>query len=287
MYPKPWEEVGLFCPENQPYHQPHPMPWYTGESVFAEHPGYHAGHMIDGKFHPSETAQVYPPEGASFYHIVIPESNAHQPPLLIIGDTLTSPAARQEQVRRIMLAEDGCVNYVNYDVHAVYMMTRKPDDTFLYYEVEPQGRIWCDPEMPLPHHTSGELQGWHWCCDSASIVDRNIPLENMVYELSTKYPVGSWSEDSQDITDRILQASGVMNVDEHPAKLEQFEHDFREKIQEILYRYKNSDASIILHHPAVLLVFERLEHDRFSLKESWNNLLPNDEFEILQSIWGK
>lgn len=286
MYPKPWEEVGLFCPENQPYHQPHPVPWYTGESVFANHWYYHAGHMNNGKFIKVENARIYPPADALFYHIVMPESVEQESSLLNIGDTLTSPAARQEQVRRIMLAEDGCVNYVNYDVHAVYMMTRKPDDTFLYYEVEPQGRIWCDPEMPPPHHTSGELQGWHWCCDSVIIVDRNIPLENMIHSLSANYPVSTWSENSQGITDRILQASGVMNVDKHPEKLEQFEKDFREKIQDILYRYKNSDASVILHHPAVLLVFERLEHDVFSLKESWSNMLPYDEFETLQAIWG-
>lgn len=148
---QPWSvHFGLNCPEGKVYHQPHPTPWWSGESVFA----------LEGQ-------RYRQPEGP-FYHAVIhPNSlSGENGEVLQPGDYLLSPAQRQVEVRRIegRIAEDGCIAYTNYDVHAVYVSTRRrsaslPGST--YYEVEPEGLLWPDPERPIRED---------WCCVRAKIV---------------------------------------------------------------------------------------------------------------------
>lgn len=148
---QPWSvHFGLKCPTDNSFHQPHPTPWWSGESVFA----------LEGQ-------RYRQPEGP-FYHVLLyPNSlSGENGEVLQPEDYLLSPAQRQVEVRRIegRIAEDGCIAYTNYDVHAVYVSTRRPPASVpgtTYYEVEPEGLLWPDPERPIRED---------WCCARAKIV---------------------------------------------------------------------------------------------------------------------
>ena len=141
----PWElYFGLKCPTGNIYHQPHPDPWWSGESVFA----------VEGQL-------LSQPVGP-FYHGIIRPDWSHE--ILGPGDYLLSPAERRVAVPRIAarLASDGCIDYKNYDVHGVYVTTRLSVMAGIdYYEVEPEGLLWPDPEVPIRDD---------WCCSRARII---------------------------------------------------------------------------------------------------------------------
>lgn len=150
---EPWRDAGLTCPTGDPTHQPHPDPWWSGDSVFAEHPDYRA-------------QQVRSPHGAEFFHVVY-----HAGPKLRAGDRLLSPAARREPSPRFTNAfcEDGCIEYKHYDVHGVYVTTERRDsEASVIYRVKPEGRMWVDPERIGVSRVDGPVD---WCCDSALILE--------------------------------------------------------------------------------------------------------------------
>lgn len=140
----PWElYFGLKCPRGNIYHQPHPDPWWSGESVFA----------VEG--------QLLPQPVGPFYHGIIRPDWSHE--ILGPGDYLLSPAERRVAVPRIAarLASDGCIGYKNYDVHGVYVTTSRATMVGIdYYEVEPEGLLWPDPERIRDD----------WCCIRARII---------------------------------------------------------------------------------------------------------------------
>ena len=145
--PRPWEQHGLTCPTGNPLHQPHPDPWWSGESVFAAE-----GHE-------------YKQPGGPFFHVVYNSAT----PALAVGDWLLPPAVRHSLPPRLapLLREDGCIQCINYDVHAVYVATSdyvfgEARTEHLVYEVEPYGRLWPDPEVPVGLGA--------WCTPRARIV---------------------------------------------------------------------------------------------------------------------
>lgn len=164
-YDEPWLRQGLTCPTGCPQHQPGLTPWWSGESLFAGH----ARHLIE-----------QPPEGTVFYHAVFREHgmSADVASALGPGDRLLSPATRRTLPGRAGVADDGCLDYLNYDPHAVYVTTVRPshlgqgndDDIAVVFEVQPQGPLWPDPERPYHPGRSAD-----WCCDSALILGRVDP----------------------------------------------------------------------------------------------------------------
>lgn len=151
-YPRAvWVESGLVCPTNHVLHQPHPTPWWAGESVFAP-----------------RGVRCTQPTGP-FFHAVFDQKD--ETPKLTVGDFLTSPAERKAlpEPARSLVADDGCIAYKNYDVHAVYITTDLSQTVgYLHYEVEPIGLMWPDPERPV--HDS-------WCTSKARIVAVHHPPE--------------------------------------------------------------------------------------------------------------
>lgn len=61
----------------------------------------------------------------------------------------------------------------------------------------------------------------------------------------------------------------------------------REKLVRIYRDYADDDRNPMLMQPESLLVFERLEHDRFRLVDQWLKVLPMTWIEQLADIWGK
>jgi len=154
-YPKQiWKEHGLACPTENPYHQPHRLPWWAGESVYTDF-----------------GTQYKQPTGP-FFHVVFPQHGIV--PFLNVGDYLTSPAERKTLPKRLepFLESDGCISYANYDAHAVYVTTRKGHGDFLAYRVQPESLLWPDPERPVRDD---------WCTKRAKILEVIIPENGQKY----------------------------------------------------------------------------------------------------------
>lgn len=148
---EPWSaHFGLECSEEKVSHQPHPSPWWSGSSVFA----------VEGQHYRQ-------PEGP-FYHAVISPNSLSDSSGKVLqpGEYLLSPAERRIEVPRIKdrFAADGCLVYKNYDVHGVYLTNRRGQASFpggVYYEVEPEGLLWPDPERGIRDD---------WCCVRARVI---------------------------------------------------------------------------------------------------------------------
>lgn len=155
---KPWEKYfELSCPEGNLNHQPHANPWWSGESVFA----------LEG--------QRYRQPSGPFYHAVFDEPESEEE-LLKVGEYLLSPAERRVVVPRLQgrLEADGCISYSYYDVHGVYITNNRGLVRGMsYYEVDPEGRLWPDPERDIRDS---------WCCSRARVigVHRASELDRLV-----------------------------------------------------------------------------------------------------------
>jgi ppGpp synthetase/RelA/SpoT-type nucleotidyltranferase len=61
-----------------------------------------------------------------------------------------------------------------------------------------------------------------------------------------------------------------------------------EKLSRIYDKYKDDPrCSPLLFQPESLLIFERLERDRFKLKDTWDSHLPPELLQDLAVLWGK
>jgi hypothetical protein len=60
-------------------------------------------------------------------------------------------------------------------------------------------------------------------------------------------------------------------------------HDFvaahEDKLTGIFERYRESDASQLVHQPESII-------DVYTIRAAWDSTLPDDELAILESIWG-
>jgi len=69
--------------------------------------------------------------------------------------------------------------------------------------------------------------------------------------------------------------------------IETFVNSRREKLKFIFEQYQEDErCSPLLFQPESILIFERLEHDPFTLREAWAQTYPLDLLEGLTAIWG-
>lgn len=68
--------------------------------------------------------------------------------------------------------------------------------------------------------------------------------------------------------------------------LRAFATENSEKLDSIYRRYADIDGTVLIHQPESVIVFERIAHEPFLLREIWENQLPQDELEQLEAIWG-
>jgi ppGpp synthetase/RelA/SpoT-type nucleotidyltranferase len=77
-------------------------------------------------------------------------------------------------------------------------------------------------------------------------------------------------------------------IDGYGALLETFVTRHEVKLEGIYRRYAEDErAMLFLYQPESLLVFERLEHDPFRLKQRWAGVFPLDLLDDLARVWGK
>lgn len=60
----------------------------------------------------------------------------------------------------------------------------------------------------------------------------------------------------------------------------------RAKLADIYAQYAEDDRNPLLFRPETILVFERLEHDPYVLREHWVTALPEEYLDSLGTIWG-
>lgn len=75
--------------------------------------------------------------------------------------------------------------------------------------------------------------------------------------------------------------------DDYRNVLEPFITANREKLARIYSDYLADDRNPLVSQPESLLVFERIEHDRFRLIEQWAQVLPTGMLTQMADIWGK
>jgi ppGpp synthetase/RelA/SpoT-type nucleotidyltranferase len=68
--------------------------------------------------------------------------------------------------------------------------------------------------------------------------------------------------------------------------LRTFTDDHSAKLTEIFARYADNDDVPLLHVPGCLVVFERLEHDQFTLEDAWSETFPVEDLDGLRAVWG-
>jgi ppGpp synthetase/RelA/SpoT-type nucleotidyltranferase len=75
-------------------------------------------------------------------------------------------------------------------------------------------------------------------------------------------------------------------IGEFRARLDTFVERNRSKLEAIFADYREDDRNPLVSQPESLLVFERLEHDRFQLTELWVQHLPDSLLRSFSDIWG-
>jgi len=96
----------------------------------------------------------------------------------------------------------------------------------------------------------------------------------------------------RDLSLRILEVlEGLYDHQEKQAfhdVISAFVEKNRPKLAELFAAYRNDErGNPLIFQPESLIVFERLEHDPFRLRDSWAATLPMPLLESLAAIWGR
>ncbi len=89
------------------------------------------------------------------------------------------------------------------------------------------------------------------------------------------------------VVDALRPVMPSLDWDEYQSVLEPFIAANRDKLARIYADYLADDRNPLISQPESLLVFERIEHDRFRLVEQWAQVLPTGMLVQLADIWGK
>lgn len=89
------------------------------------------------------------------------------------------------------------------------------------------------------------------------------------------------------VIDALRPVMPSVDWDEYRGVLEPFIAANRDKLARIYSDYLTDDRNPLVSQPESLLVFERIEHDRFRLAELWGEVLPTAMLVQMADIWGK
>jgi len=128
-------------------------------------------------------------------------------------------------------------------------------------------------------------RGWEHVMAQPGFQEARIiaDLESQFYSLTAR----SWDPQlSRHVVEILRPLLGSTEVEEYRARLSTFVEHNRSKLEAIFADYQDDDRNPLLSQPESLLVFERLEHDRFQLAELWVEHLPESLLRSLSEIWG-
>ncbi|MGH9100947.1 MAG: hypothetical protein ACRDV8_12060, partial [Acidimicrobiales bacterium] len=89
------------------------------------------------------------------------------------------------------------------------------------------------------------------------------------------------------VIDALRPVMPSVDWDQYRGVLEGFILAHRDKLVRIYSDYLTDDRNPLVSQPESLLVFERIEHDRFQLAEQWAQVLPTGMLVQMADIWGK
>ena len=109
--------------------------------------------------------------------------------------------------------------------------------------------------------------------------------------LSTKFHAFDARRFNRELSMEVIGALMSLYSDDELAAydelMSQFVDSNRSELQQIYGDYANDDRHpLLLFQPESLLVFERLEKDRFQLRDAWEDALPLEFLEKMASVWG-
>ncbi len=87
--------------------------------------------------------------------------------------------------------------------------------------------------------------------------------------------------------DALRPVTPSLDWDKYRRLLDPFIADNRTKLVRIYADYLADDRNPLISHPESLLVFERIEHDRFRLAERWAQVPPTGMLTQMADMWGK
>ena len=91
---------------------------------------------------------------------------------------------------------------------------------------------------------------------------------------------------SRHVIDALRPVMPSLDWDEYRRLLDPFVTANRTKLARIYADYVADDRNPLISQPESLLVFERIEHDRFRLADLWPQVLPTSMLAQLANIWG-
>lgn len=90
---------------------------------------------------------------------------------------------------------------------------------------------------------------------------------------------------SRQVVDSLLPI--IPSTTTHQMAIKAFVQQHRNKLEAIYEDYLLDDRHPLMSQPESLLIFERIETDRFALQEHWPTTLPMSFLETMAAIWGK
>ncbi len=91
---------------------------------------------------------------------------------------------------------------------------------------------------------------------------------------------------SRFVVDALLPLFSEADILRYEETLSLFVSMHRDKLDEIFSDYELDDRNPFLSEPVCLLIFERLETDRFMLADLWSRHLSSQFLISLSEIWG-
>ena len=92
---------------------------------------------------------------------------------------------------------------------------------------------------------------------------------------------------SRHVIDALRPVMPSLDWDEYRGLLDPFITANRTTLARIYADYLADDRNPLISQPESLLVFERIEHDRFRLAERWAQVLPTGMLTQMADMWGK
>lgn len=91
---------------------------------------------------------------------------------------------------------------------------------------------------------------------------------------------------SRFVVDKLLPIVPATQLSDYTHTLEQFIEQHKDKLAAIYRDYLTDGRHLLVSQPESLMVFERIESDRFSLQNGWPDALPITFLTLMATIWG-
>jgi len=129
---------------------------------------------------------------------------------------------------------------------------------------------------------------------NAIINQTGFPEVKLLTHLESCFHLFTWNEFDKEFSINNLSSLKKLlkdeEIDNFENLIEAFSSENHTKLANLFSQYsddkRDSYDRLMLFQPESLLIFERLEMDKFKLQELWGSFLPLELLEFLANIWG-